>query len=149
LIDPHVDAYGEVVPTDVELVRESFELAAAREPALVEDFYRRLFARAPELEPMFHRPRAEQAAMLRAALIAVVDHLEDATWLTANVAALGVRHRGYGVTPPMYAHVGAALLDALAAACGEAWTPAHAAAWTKAYRHLSELMIASAAGAAA
>jgi hemoglobin-like flavoprotein len=134
---------------DVELVRDSFALAAAREPALVDDFYRRLFARAPELASMFRRGAREQADMLRAALVAVVEHLEDAPWLAANVAALGARHRGYGVTASMYATVGAALLDALAAACGDTWTPAHAAAWTEAYTTLAQLMIAGAADAAA
>ena len=128
------------MPTPVELVRESFALAANREPALVENFYDRLFARAPELAPMFRRGRREQAEMLRAALVAVVEHLEDAPWLKANVSALGARHHTYGVTSEMYAPVGAALLEALAAACGEAWTPAHADAWSAAYTQLASLM---------
>jgi hemoglobin-like flavoprotein len=128
------------MPTPVELVRESFVLAATREPALVENFYDRLFARAPELAPMFRRGRREQAEMLRAALVAVVEHLEDAPWLKANLGALGARHHTYGVTSAMYAPVGAALLDALAAACGDAWTPAHADAWSAAYTQLASLM---------
>jgi hemoglobin-like flavoprotein len=134
---------------DVDLVRDSFALAAAREPALVEDFYRRLFARAPELAPMFRRGAREQAEMLRAALIAVLDHLEDATWLHANVGALGARHRSYGVTAAMYAPVGSALVESLAAACGDAWSPSHTVAWSAAYTTLAELMITAAAEAAA
>lgn len=130
------------MPTDVELVRESFAYAATREPALVENFYRRLFVRAPELAPMFRRDLASQAEMLRGALVAVVEHLEDAPWLTATMRALGERHRSYGVTAEMYAPVGAALLDALAAACGERWTAAHEHAWTSAYAQLADLMVA-------
>lgn len=61
----------------VELLRDSFALAAAREPALLGRFYDELFTRAPELEPMFHRRRGEQAEMLRGALAAVLEHLED------------------------------------------------------------------------
>lgn len=129
------------MPIDIELVRDSFALAATREPALVENFYQRLFARAPELAPMFRREPRAQAEMLRGALVAVVEHLEDAPWLAANVTALGARHRSYGVTAAMYAPVGAALLDALAAACGDAWTPAHADAWGAAYASLTDLMV--------
>jgi hemoglobin-like flavoprotein len=137
------------MPIDIELVRESFALAATREPALTERFYEGLFARAPELAPMFRRERRAQAEMLRAALVAVVEHLEDAPWLTATARALGAKHRGYGVTAGMYEPVGAALIDALADACGEAWTPAHARAWAQAYGTLADLMLAGAAGEAA
>ena len=39
---------------------------------------------------MFHRsPRATQERMLADALIAVVDHLEDAPWLAEKLGALG------------------------------------------------------------
>jgi hemoglobin-like flavoprotein len=137
------------MPIDIELVRDSFALAATREPALTERFYEGLFTRAPELAPMFRRDRRVQAEMLRGALVAVVEHLEDAPWLASNAAALGAKHRDYGVTPAMYAPVGAALLDALATACGDAWTPAHAAAWGAAYGALTDLMLAGADGKAA
>lgn len=137
------------MPLNVDLLRDSFSLAASREPQITERFYDRLFARAPELAPMFRRGRAEQAEMLRGALIAVLEHLEDAPWLGATLATLGERHRHYGVTPAMYDVVGDVLVETLADTCAESWTPAHAVAWKLAYRAIRDGMLAGAAGAAA
>jgi hemoglobin-like flavoprotein len=131
------------------LLRDSFAIAVEREPELTERFYALLDARSPHLSVMFRRDRAEQARMLRVALIAVIDHLDDAPWLADTLGALGARHVGYGVQPAMYNDVGDALVDALAEACGARWTPLHAAAWRAAYRDLAQLMLAGARGAAA
>lgn len=137
------------MPLHAGLLRESFELAASREPAITERFYRHLFARAPELESMFTRGRAEQAEMLASALAAVLDHLDDAPWLAATLGALGRRHRGYGVTPAMYKLVGDALLKTLAEVCADDWSLAHEAAWREAYGAIRTLMLAGAEEAAA
>src|SRR5687768_5509884 len=107
----------------IGLLRDSFALAVEREPALTARFYDHLFARAPALRPMFRGDSAAQAEMLRGALIAVMEHLEDAPWLTTNLAALGARHQGYGVTQPMYDVVGEALIATLAEICGDRWSP--------------------------
>ena len=133
------------LPSD--LLRDSFALAAAREPRLVERFYESLFARAPELQHMLRRGRREQAEMVHAALAAVLDHLEDPPWLNATLGTLGARHASWGVTPAMYDVVGAALLDTLAAACPE-WTAVHERAWRDAYHAITTLMLAGVARAA-
>jgi hypothetical protein len=41
---------------------------------------------------------AQQEKMLTDALVAVMDHLEDAPWPTSTLQGLGAKHRGYGVT---------------------------------------------------
>jgi hemoglobin-like flavoprotein len=124
----------------VTLIRASFARAVENEPALTERFYEILFERAPHLAALFRRERTEQARMLRDALVAVIDHLEDAAWLTGTLGTLGARHVGYGVTPAMYDDVGAALIATLAEACGADWSPAHAKAWATAYGAISTLM---------
>ena len=78
--------------------------------------------------------------MLTDALVAVIDHLEDAPWLTGTLAALGAKHKEYGVTPEMYGWVGASLLAALAEAAGKDWTPEAEKAWTDAYGAIVGLM---------
>ncbi|MBZ0235436.1 MAG: flavohemoprotein [Deltaproteobacteria bacterium] len=133
----------------VTLLRESFELAVEHEPALIERFYQKLFARAPHLAPMFRRDRAAQAEMLRGALVAVLDHIDNGPWLAATLGALGARHVGYGVTPAMYDDVGSALVATLAEACGARWTTAHARAWGDAYAAIVMLMLQGATDAQA
>jgi hemoglobin-like flavoprotein len=61
------------------LLRSSFELVVKRDPALTERVYRKLFQRRPEAERLFSRnARPTQARMLADALVAVLDHLDDA-----------------------------------------------------------------------
>ncbi len=94
---------------------------------------------------MFSRSSpAHQAQMLQEAIVAAVDHAEDAAWLHAALGAMGRRHLDYGVTAPMYDQVGAVLLDTLAELAGPAWTPEVAAAWTSTYGALAGIMIAAA-----
>ena len=126
---------------DVDLLRTSFALVVDREPELTARFYERLFTDYPQARALFGR-RSERAqqTMLRDALVAVMDHLEDASWLRATLHALGAAHAGYGVTAPMYDWVGASLLATLAEVSGEEWSPRHAQAWGAAYQIIADTM---------
>jgi hemoglobin-like flavoprotein len=132
-------------PLDVGLLRASFGLVIDREPELTARFYATLFSRYPQARSLFGRndPRTQQQ-MLQSALGAVLDHLEDAAWLTETLGALGRRHEGYGVTPAMYDWVGESLLATLAEIAADAWTPALAAAWGDAYGAIARMMQARA-----
>ena len=80
--------------------------------------------------------------MLTAALVAVLDHLEDAPWLRSTLGALGSKHVGYGVTREMYDWVGASLLATLAEVAGPNWTRELNDAWAEAYSAIVSLMLA-------
>ncbi|HET9442236.1 MAG TPA: globin domain-containing protein [Acidimicrobiales bacterium] len=125
---------------DVELLRSSFALVAEREPQLTIRFYEILFDRYPQVRPLFGVWNRNQAQMLQDALMAVVDHLEDAPWLASTLAGLGRTHLDYGVTPEMFAWVGECLLATLADVAGRDWTPALEAAWAEAYGAVAGLM---------
>jgi hemoglobin-like flavoprotein len=128
---------------DVVLLRDSFNLVATTNPRITTRFYEILFERYPQTQALFPvANRARQAEMLTGALVAVMDHLEDAPWLTDTLGALGEKHIGYGVTREMYDWVGACLLAALAETAGDKWTPALDAAWTEAYGAIVSLMVA-------
>ena len=62
-------------------------------------------------------------------------------------AALGARHRAYGVRAAHYRLMGGALLAALADRSGDGWTPELAEAWSLAYNLIAETMMAGAFGA--
>jgi hemoglobin-like flavoprotein len=129
------------------ILRASFDIVIDRRPDLTLRFYEILFAKYPQLAPMFRRDRAMQSKMLAEALAAVLDHLEDAPWLTHTLGALGANHVGYGVTDEMYDMVGDALLATLAEAADEAWTAEVAIQWTTAFGAIAGMMKAGAAAA--
>lgn len=133
---------------NVELLRRNFDLVVERSPALTHRFYAILFERYPQTQAMFPASnRLTQEGMLTQALVAVMDHLEDAPWLQSTLHALGARHVAYGVTDEMYGWVGTSLLATLAEACGNDWSPEIEAAWTEAYGAIAGLMQAGAANA--
>jgi hemoglobin-like flavoprotein len=126
---------------DVGALRRTFELALERNPNLTASFYDLLFERYPQVKPLFSRnARRKQEEMLAQALVAVMDHLEDAPWLTQTLRGLGEKHKEYGVTREMYDWVGDALLTTLSEAVGPEWTPAVRAAWVEAYGAIVSLM---------
>jgi hemoglobin-like flavoprotein len=126
---------------NVNLLRHSFALVVERQPRLTSRFYEILFARHPEARPLFGSGSTEkQAAMLQEALVAVMDHLEDASWLEQTLAGLGSKHADYGVTDEMYGWVGSSLLATLAEVAGDAWTPELERAWYDAYGAIAGLM---------
>lgn len=131
---------------DIPLLRHSFALVVEREPELTRRFYEILFRDHPQARALFGRntERAQQA-MLRDALVAVVERLEDGPWLVDTLGGLGRRHAGYGVTPAMYDWVGASLLATLAEVGGAEWTERHAQAWADAYAVIAGAMLAGAA----
>ena len=130
---------------DVELLRDSFQLVVEREPAITRRFYQHLFADYPQVKPLFHPSRQElQERMLAEALVAVLDHLEDAPWLQTTLAAIGKKHVGYCVTDEMYGWVGARLIKTLAEVGGRDWNAKTAAEWPSAYGAIAEMMKAGA-----
>jgi hemoglobin-like flavoprotein len=134
---------------DVAALRESFELVIARSPALTVRFYEILFARYPDVRSLFGRnTAAKQEEMLSRALGAVIDHLEDAPWLTETLGAMGAKHVDYGVKDEMYAWVGECLLATLAEVAAGDWTPRVEEAWKQAYGAITDLMLTGARRAA-
>lgn len=135
-------------PLDIDALRQSFELVIERRPDLTHRFYEILFARYPQVRPMFGGTiNRRQEEMLSRALLLVVEHLEETDWLARTLGELGARHVGYGVTAVMYDWVGDALLATLAETAGADWTPRVAAAWTAAYGTIVQLMRAGEATA--
>ena len=133
---------------DVEILRTSFKMVDNSEPDLAARFYGMLFSRYPQVHPLFgHNSPQMQQRMLHQALVAVLDHLEDAFWLEDALMKYGARHADYGVTEEMYDWFGECLLATLAEIKGSSWTPPLAAAWAEAYAVISGLMKAWSEGA--
>jgi hemoglobin-like flavoprotein len=126
---------------NVTLLRTSFDMVVERSPQLTHRFYEILFERYPQTQSMFPAGRrSRQEGMLTEALVAVLDHLEDAPWLTSTLHGLGAKHVDYGVTDEMYGWVGDALLRTLAEVAGDAWSPELEQAWGAAFGAIASLM---------
>jgi hemoglobin-like flavoprotein len=126
---------------NVDLLRTSFALVVEREPEVTHRFYDVLFEKYPQVKPLFgKRSRADQERMLRDMLVAIVDHVEDGSWLQNQLGALGSKHSDYGVKPEMYAWVGDSLLTTLKEVAGDDWTPDIEETWTQAYGAVAGLM---------
>jgi hemoglobin-like flavoprotein len=135
---------------NIPLLRNSFTLVAERQPALVHRFYEILFERYPEARNLFGRRSSEaQEKMLTSALIAVMDHLDDAPWFQTTLSTLGAKHHEYGVTDQMYDWVGESLLATLAEVAADDWSDELEREWTKAYQAIATTMIQGARRAAA
>ena len=134
------------MPLDADLLTQSFLSASEREGALMSRFYQLLFTRYPQVQHLFGRNSGRgQEKMLQDTLLAVIEHLDDPTWLSESLATLGATHLDYEVQDHMYPWVGECLVAALAETLADEWTPAHAAAWSEAYGVLSSLALAGAA----
>ena len=117
-----------------------------RDPNFVARFYTKLLARHPQLRSLLGATVSQrQHAMLYQALVAILDHLDDAPWLEEALKKYGARHASYGVTDEMYDWFGECLLATLADVDDSGWTPQLAAAWSEAYLAISGLMKAGAA----
>lgn len=127
---------------DADLLRSTFETVIEREPTMTQRFYEILFLRYPAVKPLFggNSTRAQQE-MLQKALVAVIDNLDDAAWLSSTLSAMGRTHADYGVTREMFAWVGDALLATLAEILRDEWSPEVEATWKEAYGVISDLML--------
>jgi hemoglobin-like flavoprotein len=128
---------------NASLLQSSLALVSGREERVTERFYEILFARYPEVRPLFGRDRREQAAMLQETIVSVLDHLDDAAWLEDRLSTLGRRHVDYGVTPEMYPWVAESLVGTFAEVAGDDWTVEMEEAWYEALGVISDVMLAA------
>jgi hemoglobin-like flavoprotein len=137
-----------MTPDQVVVVERTVVAAKPVLDAVVADFYRRLFAADPAVEGMFtadpERQRAKFVAELEDIMLAIRDHDR----FLRRARALGARHAEFGVRAVHYRLVGVALLAALGAGLGDAWTDEVETAWRRAYNLTAEAMMAGAADAA-
>ena len=134
-----------MTPEQIGLVEST--LAALDLDALAADFYERAFREDPSLAAMFTTDPAVQRDRFAAELTEIVRSIHSLDTFATRTGALGARHHGYGVRAAHYRLMGGALLAALAAALGSAWTPDAEAAWTLAYNLTAESMMAGALAA--
>jgi len=126
-------------PENKTLVKSTWAMVVPIADVAATLFYQRLFLLDPSLRPMFEKTdMTEQRRKLMAALVAVVNGLDNLDPLIPVLENLGRNHVRYGVTDQHYDTVGAALLWTLG--LKDAWVPAVKIAWTTAYGAVAGVM---------
>lgn len=138
-----------MTPTQIELVKSTWEQVKPISETAAELFYGKLFELDPSLKELFKGDMKEQGRKLMAMINTAVNGLDNLEAIVPAVQDLGRRHVGYGVTDAHYDTVAAALLWTLGQGLKEEFTPEVQAAWTEAYGILATTMKDAAAKVAA
>jgi hemoglobin-like flavoprotein len=127
---------------NTRILRDTLELTLARDDTFPTRFYEKLFAAHPDVQRLFHRSTpGAQNKLFAQKLAALIDHVDDPTWLDRELGTLAKNHVTYGVTPEMYPWVGEALIATLREACADVWTDEAERAWTDAYASLMRAIL--------
>lgn len=129
-----------MTPSQIHLVRGSWQQLLPMQQAAATLFYDNLFVLAPQLRALFKRDMATQGAMLMAMLGGIVNSLDRLSEALPAARQLAIRHVAWGVKAAHYDSVGAALLLTLEQGLGGGFTPALKQAWAEAYNTLAEVM---------
>lgn len=123
---------------------QSFELAAERCADLTPLVYEKLFARFPEMLPLFVRDRtgAVRGEMLARTIDTIFDYLEGDHYATNLIRTEIVTHEGYGVPPEIFARFFETLAATMKDLLADDWSAAMAQSW-------EELLVALSATPAA
>lgn len=125
-------------------IKECFARLEADPAGAMSYFYGRLFAAEPQLRALFPPAMGHQHDRFFHALLRIAWSQDNPSELAGHLGRLGRGHRKYGVLREHYAAVGAALTATLRVYAADLWGPAAEDAWTAAYRHAADTMIAAA-----
>ncbi len=123
------------------LIRDSFDMLRDDiEPKSIQ-FYEALFKHAPHLRDMFREDIAGQGMRFMSTLRVIVDNLHNPDAMAGRYADLGAGHKAMGVKAEDFEPMGRALIETLANAIGDDFTPETRAAWETAYSDFSKEII--------
>lgn len=125
---------------EIARIRFGFGAVAADADRFTADFYARLFELAPTFRPLFPEDLSSQRDKLKHMLAMLVAGLDRPVTLRPALAALGDRHRSYGVVKADFIVVGQALIDTLGSHLGEQFGPADRSAWAALYGRITAIM---------
>ncbi len=129
-----------LTPEEIQLIRASVAAVAPLAGDVTVYFYTILFTRYPQVRDLFPANMDVQRDRLLRGLLRIVDLVDDPGNLVHFCTRLGRDHRKFGALRDHYPAVGACLLDSLARYAGAAWSDATAAAWTRAYTAVADVM---------
>ncbi|MGJ7462243.1 globin domain-containing protein [Halomonas sp. MA07-2] len=126
------------------LIDATAPLVAEHLDAITQRFYPLMFARYPEVKPLFneaHQQDGGQPRALAGAVLAYVGLRQDPQQARGALATVVGKHISLDIRPEQYPIVGECLMAAIGEVLGDAVTPEVAAAWSGLYDELAGLLI--------
>lgn len=128
----------------IEIVKSTAPVLAEHGESITKVFYKRMFARHPELKNIFnmtHQKKGSQPKVLANAIFMYAKYIDQLEVLGGAVESIAQKHASLYITPDMYPIVGENLLAAIGEVLGEAATPEIVNAWAEAYQALADILI--------
>ncbi|GGJ19592.1 flavohemoprotein [Deinococcus roseus] len=128
----------------LHLIKATVPVLKQHGTTITSHFYRRMFARHPELQNVFnltHQQTGAQSRSLAASVLAYAEFLDQPEFLSGMVARIAHKHASLDVLAEHYPIVGENLLAAIQEVLGDAATPEILDAWGAAYGILADIMI--------
>ena len=116
---------------DAGLIELSFELAAERAGDITPFVYEKLFAKYPDMLPLFVRDTtgAVRGEMLARTIEVIFDYIGPNAFAENFLRCEVITHDGYGVPPETFSKFFDVLAETLHDVLGADWSPAMARAW--------------------
>jgi hemoglobin-like flavoprotein len=114
---------------DAALITRSFEIAAERYGDITPLVYEKLFARYPDMEPLFSSNKGARGEMLARVIDIVFDFLGPHSYSSNMIQCEVVTHEGYGVPREIFATFFGMVADTLKDIAGVDWSPEMNASW--------------------
>jgi hemoglobin-like flavoprotein len=113
------------------LIEQSFELAAERCGDITSRVYEKLFAKYPEMIPLFVRDTTGnvRGEMLTRSIDVILDYIGPNAYAENFLRCEAVTHAGYDVPPEIFSKFFDVLAETLRDILSESWSPAMAHAW--------------------
>ena len=128
----------------MEIIEETFSALADSGEILVDNFYKKLFEKYPQVEPMFSNvDQIEQQKKLLSSLALVVNNIRKPDVLGPALNKLGKSHENYGAVADHYPAVAGVLLEVMSELSGDLWTNEVEQAWNNALKVVADAMLAA------
>jgi hemoglobin-like flavoprotein len=127
------------------LIRHSFELAAARCEDLTPLVYRRLFREHPEAEPMFRREGGDlvKGSMLALTIDAIMDFAGDRSGGFRMIQCEVQSHDAYGTPRELFGKFFGVIAETMREILGHDWSPEIDDAWRRLLAEIDRVVAAS------
>ena len=128
--------------SDMTIIKSTAPLVRKHGLEITQHMYKILFSKYPETKAMFKNAN-NQPEKLAAAIAAYAENIDQLNELSDAVERMAVSHVNASVKPHHYPMVADSLLTAIKDVLGdEIVTDKIQAAWTNAYNHLADILIA-------
>jgi hemoglobin-like flavoprotein len=130
-----------MTPTQIDLVRKSFDAMWPHHRKLANQFYGRFFELAPDTRHLFTNDMEKQKLKLMDTIAAIVGTLDQPEVFQSIIRNTGRQHAKFGVQPSHFAAFGDALIWGLQQQFGTAFTPDLKQAWVELYDAIQTEML--------